>query len=118
MCKLKKNIFVIDRDRLVCKIIKLFLENTGRYRVKYATDIPTGIVSAMSKRVALILLDERVETAEGFNLMDHMQSRMKRPVPLLSTEAVIDRTRLKIAHTELNTLFNISILKRIDALVK
>ena len=118
MYQLKKNILVIDRDKLVCKIIKLFLENTGRYRVKYSTDITKGIMSAMGKRVELIFLDDRVETADGFNLMDHMQSKMKRPVPLLPTGAVIDRARLKMTHIELNTLFHISVLKQIDALVR
>jgi len=118
MYQLKKNILVIDRDKLVCKIIKLFLENTGKYRVKYSTDITKGVMSATSKRVALILLDDRVETSDGSNLMDHMLSTLKRPVPLLPTGAAIDRARLKMAHIELNTLFNISVLKQIDSLVR
>lgn len=113
-----RNILVIDRDRLVCKMIKVFLENTGRYRVMYSTDMAKGSMRARSKRVELILFDDRVAASDGFNLLDHMRSNMKTPVPLLPTGAVIDRTRLKMAHTELNTLFDMSILKRIDALVR
>lgn len=109
---------MIDRDRLVCKIIKVFLENTGRYRVMYSTDMAKGSMRAMSKRVELILFDDRVDASDGFNLLDHMQSRMKRPVPLLPTGAVLDRARLKMAHIELNTLINLSVLKQIDALVR
>jgi DNA-binding NtrC family response regulator len=113
-----KNILVIDRDKLVCKIIKIFLENTGKYRVTYSTDVVKGIMFAMSKRVKLILFDDRVQMSDGLNLSEHMRSNMKRPVPLLPTGAVIDRAGLKMPHTELNAIFKMSVLKRIDALVK
>lgn len=113
-----KNILVIDRDRLVCKIIKIFLENTGKYKVTYSTDIAKGILSAMSRRVELILFDDRVQTDDGLPLSDHMRSTLTRPVPLLPTGAVLDRERLKTAHIELSTLFNIAILQQIDALVR
>lgn len=113
-----KHILVIDRDKLVCKIIKVFLENTGKYRVTYSTDVAKGILSAMSRKVELILFDDRVQTNDGLNLSDHMRSNMKRPVPLLPTGSVIDRARLKMAHIELHSIFNMSMLKQIDALVK
>ncbi|MHB8880229.1 MAG: response regulator [Thermodesulfovibrionales bacterium] len=112
-----KKILVIDRDRLVCKILKIYLENTGKYRVRYSTDIVQAVVSAMSKKIELILFDERVETADGINFLNHIQSTMPVPVPLLPTGAVLDRAGLKMAG-ELNAVFNKSMLKQIDALVK
>ena len=113
-----KYILVIDRDKLVCRIIKLFLENTGKYRVTYSTDIAKGIKSRMSKRIELILFDDRFPQFDGLHLSDHVRSNMKRPVPLLPTGAVIDRSRLKMPHIDLNTIINGTILKRIDELVK
>lgn len=113
-----KNILVIDRDRLVCKIIKIFIEKAGKYRVTYSTDIMKGIMLAQRKRVELILFDDRLQPAEGLGLLDQMQKDMNRQVPLLPTGAVIDRTRLKMPNVELNTVFNMSMLKQIDALVK
>ncbi len=113
-----KNILVIDRDKLVCKIIKIFIEHTGKYRVIYSTDIAKGIMLAMRKRVELILFDDQVQTPDGVSLSDHMLSSLKRPVPLLPTGAVIDRAGLKMPHMELSAIFNMSVLSRIDALVK
>lgn len=113
-----KKILVIDHDKLVCKIIKVFLENTGKYKVMYATDVAKGIVTATSRRVELILCDDRVQTDDGLNLADHMLSSMNKQIPLLPTGVVIDRAKLKMQHIELNTIFNTSLLDRIDALVK
>ncbi len=113
-----KKILVIDHDKLVCKIIKVFLENTGKYKVMYATDVAKGIVTATSRRVELILCDDRVQTDDGLNLADHMLSSMNKQIPLLPTGVVIDRAKLKMQHIELNTIFNTSMLDRIDALVK
>ncbi|MBA4372156.1 MAG: hypothetical protein C0402_04780 [Thermodesulfovibrio sp.] len=113
----RKNILVIDPDKLVCKIIKVFLENTGKYRVTYSTDVAKGLMSALSRRVKLILFDEHIQAAEGLNLSDLVLSNRKKLIPLLPTGIVIDKAKLRMQHVELNTVFNRTMLNRIEELM-
>lgn len=113
-----KNVLVIDRDKLVCKIIKIFLEKTGKYRVMYSTDTAKGLLAAANKRIDLILFDPCFETEEKRKLTEHIHGNLRKQIPLLPSDAVIDRARLRMPHTELNTVITLSILNQIDALLK
>ncbi len=82
---MSKDILVIDDDRNICEVIKLYLQKEG-YRVTLAYDGQSGIDAFERSTPALIVLDIMMPRIDGWEVLKHIRKSSAVPVIMLTAK--------------------------------
>ena len=80
-----KNILVIDDDKNICEVIKLYLVKEG-YRVTVANDGQAGIDAFRQEVPELIVLDIMMPILDGWDVLKHIRKTSTVPVIMLTAK--------------------------------
>lgn len=83
---MKRSILVVDDDRKLVELIKLYLEKDG-YRVLAAYDGQEALVLARSKRPDLIILDLMLPQVDGLDVCHILRHEQELKVPIIMLTA-------------------------------
>lgn len=82
---MSKNILVIDDDRNICEVIKLYLQKEG-YKATLAYDGQSGIDEFIRQAPDLIVLDIMMPVKDGWEVLKHIRKTSGVPVIMLSAK--------------------------------
>ena len=77
-------ILVVDDDRNICELLKLYLENEG-YSVFVANDGQQAVEMFQAKSPELVLLDIMLPNMDGFDICKEV--RQKKDIPIIMVSA-------------------------------
>ena len=80
-----KDILVIDDDKNICEVIKLYLQKEG-YNVTLAYDGLSGIDAFESGTPALVVLDVMMPRKDGWTVLQHIRKTSAVPVIMLTAK--------------------------------
>ena len=80
-----KNILVIDDDKNICEVIKIYLQKEG-YKVTLAYDGQSGIDEFMRETPELIVLDIMMPRIDGWEVLKQVRKTSTVPVIMLSAK--------------------------------
>ena len=80
-----KNILVIDDDKNICEVIKLYLQKEG-YNVKVAYDGQAGIDEFARETPELVVLDIMMPKMDGWEVLKQIRKTSSAPVIMLSAK--------------------------------
>ena len=91
-----KKLLVIDDDKSICALLKLKLENTGRYQVDYALDAGSGMAIAMADKPDLIILDIMMPDLQGGDLAHILsENPATQDIPVIFWSSLVPEDALK-----------------------
>ena len=82
---MSKNILVIDDDKNICEVIKLYLQKEG-FAVSLAFDGQAGIDEFAREVPALIVLDIMMPKKDGWEVLKHIRKTSAVPVIMLTAK--------------------------------
>ncbi len=82
---MSKNILVIDDDKNICEVIKLYLQKEG-YKVTLAHDGQSGIDEFAKEIPELIVLDIMMPVKDGWEVLKQIRKTSNVPVIMLSAK--------------------------------
>jgi len=82
---MKRSILVVDDDRKLVELVKLYLERDG-YRVLKAYDGQEALELARSKRPNLIILDLMLPKVDGLDVCEILRRESKVPIIMLTAK--------------------------------
>lgn len=82
---MSKNILVVDDDKNICEVIKLYLQKEG-YKVILAYDGQTGIDEFEREAPALVVLDIMMPRKDGWEVLKHIRKSSSVPVIMLTAK--------------------------------
>jgi two-component system response regulator ResD len=77
------NVLIVEDDALLCDVLRMYLEKEG-YQVQVAQDGATGLQTASSTPVDLVVLDVMLPKMDGFEVCRRLRLRQQTPVLLLT----------------------------------
>lgn len=80
-----KDILVIDDDKNICEVIKLYLQKEG-YKVTLAYDGQSGIDAFERSTPTLIVLDIMMPRKDGWEVLKHIRKSSSVPVIMLTAK--------------------------------
>lgn len=80
-----KDILVVDDDKNICEVIKLYLKKEG-YNVSLAYDGQAGIEAFERSVPALIVLDVMMPRKDGWEVLQHIRKTSAVPVIMLTAK--------------------------------
>jgi DNA-binding response OmpR family regulator len=80
-----KNILVIDDDRNICEVIKLYLQKEG-YKVAVAYDGQAGIDEFLRETPELVVLDIMMPKKDGWEVLKQIRKTSSTPVIMLTAK--------------------------------
>jgi DNA-binding response OmpR family regulator len=80
-----KNILVIDDDKNICEVIKLYLQKEG-YHVSVAYDGQAGIDAISRETPDLVVLDIMMPVIDGWDVLKHIRKTSTVPVIMLTAK--------------------------------
>ncbi len=80
-----KNILVIDDDKNICEVIKLYLQKEG-YHVTIAHDGQAGIDAMAHETPDLVVLDIMMPVIDGWDVLKHIRKTSTVPVIMLTAK--------------------------------
>ncbi|MCX5783246.1 MAG: response regulator [Elusimicrobia bacterium] len=90
----KKKIMIVDDEEMLCHLIKLNLEATGKYEVLTATDPRDGIKAIHEWLPDLILLDLMMPHMEGSEVAARlMETDDTKNIPIVFLTALAEKTQ-------------------------
>ena len=89
---IKRKILVVDDDRRIAELVRLYLEKDG-YRVLVAHDGLTAMEVARAKRPDLVLLDLMLPEMDGLDICRILQTESEVPV-IMVTARITDEDKL------------------------
>ncbi|MDD2773460.1 MAG: response regulator [Elusimicrobiales bacterium] len=90
----KKKIVIIDDEDMLCRLIKLNLESTGRFEVSAATDPRDGIKLVRSVKPDLLLLDLMMPYMEGSEVAEKLlETPDTAKIPIVFLTALADKNQ-------------------------
>lgn len=93
----KKKILVIDDDECIGSIVKLHLEQSGKYEVLISTDGQQGITAAKRRKPDLILLDILMPNMSGTDVIERLlEDKMTKDIPVIFLTGVVTKEDIKI----------------------
>ena len=96
---MKKNILIVDDEKLIVKMISLILEQAG-YRTTGVNDGESALELIPSDKPDLILLDLMMPGLDGFQVLERLKSNYDtRDIPVIIVSALeekenIDRVKM------------------------
>ena len=82
---MSKHILVIDDDKNICEVIKLYLKKEG-FEVAIANDGQAGIDEFARETPALIVLDIMMPRVDGWEVLKHVRKTSTVPVIMLTAK--------------------------------
>lgn len=82
---MSKNILVVDDDKNICEVIKLYLQKEG-YKVTLAYDGQAGIDEFERETPALVVLDIMMPRKDGWEVLKHIRKSSTVPVIMLTAK--------------------------------
>ena len=73
----KKSVLIIDDEEDFTHLLKLNLENTGRFKVFSASDGQSGVKLVQRKRPDVVLLDIMMPGMDGFEVLEKIKGSVK-----------------------------------------
>lgn len=89
MIKINKKILVIDDDKNICEILKIYLTNEG-YEVLFAYDGSEGVNLAKEQQPNLILLDIMLPVISGWEVCKLLRQFTNVPIIMLTAMDTIE----------------------------
>ncbi|MFH1093439.1 MAG: response regulator [Candidatus Omnitrophota bacterium] len=87
----KKKILMIDDDQDFIKLVKMNLEETGRYEVRIEDKGETGVSSAIAFKPDIILLDVVLGDIDGSNVAAQIKNNKSvKDIPIVYVTAIIN----------------------------
>lgn len=83
--RMSKNILVVDDDKNICEVIKLYLQKEG-YKVTLAYDGQAGISEFEREAPALVVLDIMMPRKDGWEVLKHIRKSSSIPVIMLTAK--------------------------------
>ncbi len=80
-----KDILVVDDDKNICEVIKLYLQKEG-YKVTLAYDGQAGIDEFEREAPALVVLDIMMPRKDGWEVLKHIRKSSAVPVIMLTAK--------------------------------
>ena len=80
-----KNILVVDDDKNICEVIKLYLQKEG-YKVTLAYDGQAGIDEFEREAPTLVVLDIMMPRRDGWEVLKHIRKTSSVPVIMLTAK--------------------------------
>jgi two-component system, OmpR family, response regulator len=80
-----KNILVIDDDKNICEVIKLYLQKEG-YKVAVAYDGQTGLDEFQRETPELVVLDIMMPKKDGWEVLKQIRKTSSTPVIMLTAK--------------------------------
>jgi len=82
---MSKNIMVIDDDKNICEVIKLYLQKEG-FKVTIANDGQAGIDAIAREIPDLVVLDIMMPLVDGWEVLKHIRKTNTVPVIMLTAK--------------------------------
>jgi DNA-binding response OmpR family regulator len=83
--RMPKDILVVDDDKNICEVIKLYLQKEG-YKVTLAYDGQAGIDEFEREAPALVVLDIMMPRKDGWEVLKHIRKSSAVPVIMLTAK--------------------------------
>ena len=91
-----KKVLIIDDEENLCQLVKLNLEETGKFEVLTSTTGKYGLELAKSRLPDLILLDIIIPDIDGAEVAERLLSDpITGCIPIIFLTALIDEKRVK-----------------------
>jgi len=88
----RPKVLMIDDNKEICRLMKEYLEKTGRYEVTTFTDARMGVRYAQIERPDVILLDLMMPDMDGTEAAEYLlDDEGTRNIPLIFITAAIKR---------------------------
>jgi len=91
-----KKILIIDDEENFCRLVKLNLEETGKFEVLISTKGAQGIELAKSERPDLILLDIIIPDMDGSGVAECLlNDPTTKYIPIIFLTAIVEERQVK-----------------------
>ena len=88
----KKKILVVDDDKALSRMVKLGLEQTGRYEVRVENDARNALAAALSFRPDLMLLDVIMPDKDGGTVASEIrQDKNLKNTPVIFLTSILGK---------------------------
>jgi len=85
----KKSVLIIDDEEDFSHLLKLNLENTGRFKVFTAADGQSGVKIVQRKKPDVVLLDIMMPGMDGFEVLEKIKGSVKTyEIPVVMLTAI------------------------------
>lgn len=115
---MRRRILVIEPDHFVGRLIKIFLENTGKYVVIYASDVMKALSSSRIRKIDLVLVNSQIYSPDGTDLFEFLRNNLKGKIPIVAIEEVVDSDRLKASDSDIRLSVSRAIIEKVEKLLK
>jgi DNA-binding response OmpR family regulator len=68
-----KKILIIDDEKEICELVKIYLENLGEFSVQTAYNGRDGLHKAMHAKPDLVLLDINIPLMNGYKVLESLK---------------------------------------------
>ena len=101
----KKKILVVDDDQSLTRMLRLNLEDTGRYQVWEESDARAALTTALAFEPDLILLDVMMPEMDGGDVSTRLKAHSRlRHIPIVFLTAAVKKQEVSEGHGRIGGL--------------